>query len=523
MRRLAAIGTATVTFAVASIAPASQSAAQQPREPFPGFDAYVRGALAAWKVPGVAIAIVRNDSIVYAKGYGVREVGKPATVDERTMFAIGSSSKAFTAAAVAMLVDSGKVRLDAPATTYLPGFQLRDPYASREITVRDLLSHRSGLARGELIWYGSDNDRDEILRRVRFLEPSWSFRSQFGYQNIMYLAAGQVVAKTANTTWDDFIRQRIFQPLGMTASSTSITALRGQDNVAAPHAEVSDTVRAIPYRNVDNIAPAGSINSNAVDMAQWVRLQLGDGKYAGKQIISKRLVDEMHAAQTVIRRDGGMGSMNPSAHLMAYGLGWFLSDYEGRYVVQHGGNIDGMTALVAMLPEEHFGMAILTNMNGSNLPTALMLRLFDAQLKRPAKDWSAQMRSRIDSMRTVALAAQQRQGDPRVPNTKPSLPLSGYTGTYADSAYGTLKVTEANGTLNVDYGSNWRGPLEHYHFDTFRMKLATPVLPPVPVNFRLNAAGKVDEVQLDLAGLVTFKKLPDKPARPSAASLGAQQ
>jgi len=515
MRRLVAIA----SLAVALVASSSPVAAQQ-REPFPGFDAYVKSVLAAWKVPGVSIAIVRNDSIVFAKGYGVREIGKPTPVDERTMFAIGSSSKAFTAAAVAMLVDSGKVRLDEPATAYLPGFQLKDSYASREITVRDLLSHRSGLARGELIWYGSDNDRDEILRRVRFVEPSWSFRSQFGYQNIMYLAAGQVVAKTANTTWDDFIRQRIFQPLGMTASNTTVSALRGQDNVAAPHSEVSDTVRAIPYRNIDNIAPAGSINSNAVDMAQWVRLQLGDGKYAGKQIISKRLVDEMHAAQTVIRSEGGMGAMNPSAHLMAYGLGWFLSDYEGKYVVQHGGNIDGMTALVAMLPEDHYGMVILTNMNGSNMPTALMLRLFDAHLKRPAKDWSVQMRSRIDSMRTVALAAQQRQGDPRVPNTKPSLPLSGYTGTYADSAYGSLQVTESNGTLNLTYGSNWRGPLEHYHFDTFRMTLPTPVLPPVPVTFRLNGAGKVDEVQLNLAGLVTFKKVPDRPVRANAAGPG---
>jgi len=502
---------------VALAAPSAPLAAQQQHEPFPGFDAYVRTALTAWKVPGVSIAIVRNDSIVYAKGYGVREIGKPTPVDERTLFAIGSSSKAFTAAAVAMLVDSGKVRLDAPATAYLPGFQLKDSYASREITVRDLLSHRSGLARGELIWYGSDNDRDEIIRRVRFVDPSWSFRSQFGYQNIMYLAAGQVVAKTANVTWDDFVRQRLLQPLGMTASSTSITALRGIENVAAPHADVNDTVRAIPYRNIDNIAPAGSINSNAVDMAQWVRLHLGDGKYAGKQLISKRMVDEMRAPQTVIRRDGGMGGMNPSAHLMAYGLGWFLSDYEGKYLVQHGGNIDGMTALVAMLPEEKYGVVILTNMNGTNLPTALMLRLFDAHLKRPAKDWSAQMRARIDSMRTVALAAQQRQGDPRVPNTKPSLPLSGYAGTYADSAYGTLKVSESGGALSLEYGPNWRGPLEHYHFDTFRMKLSTPVLPPVPVTFRLNAAGKVDEVQLDLAGQVTFKKVPDRPARAAAA------
>jgi CubicO group peptidase (beta-lactamase class C family) len=426
----------------------------QQKEPFPGFDAYVRAALATWKVPGAAVALVRNDSVIYAKGYGVREVGKPATVDERTMFAIGSSSKAFTAAAVAMLVDSGKVNLDAPATAYLPGFQLYDNYATREITVRDLLSHRSGLARGELIWYGSENDRDEILRRVRFLPPTWSFRSQFGYQNIMY------------------------------------------------------------------IAPAGSINSNVVDMAQWVRLHLGDGKFGGKQLISKRLMDEMHSAQTVIKLDPTWNAMNPSAHLMAYGLGWFLSDYEGKYLVQHGGNIDGMTALVAMMPEEKFGMVILSNMNGSQMPTTIMLRALDMQLKRPARDWSAQMRARTDSLMARARAAQSRTAQ-RVPNTKPSLALAEYAGTYADSAYAVVKVAESNGTLTFTYGPTWRGPLEHWHYDTFHLKLDTPVLPAAPVTFRLNAAGKVDDMVVDLAGPVTFKRVPERPRPATPANTGS--
>jgi len=517
--RATAIGVAMLTL----LAPTSRAAAQQQREPYPGFDAYVRSALATWKVPGVSIAIVRNDSVIYAKGYGVREIGKPATVNERTIFAIGSSSKAFTAAAVAMLVDSGKVGLDAHATAYLPGFQLYDPYATRELTVRDLLSHRSGLARGELVWYGSEYDRDEILRRVRFLEPTWSFRSQFGYQNIMYLAAGQVVARVANTSWDDFIRQRLFQPLGMTSSSTSITALKGRDDVAAPHADVNDTVRAVPYRMIDNIAPAGSINSNAVDMAQWVRLQLNDGKYGGKQLISKKLVDEMHTPQTVIRAEGAWKMMNPGAHLMAYGLGWFLSDYEGKYLVQHGGNIDGMTALVAMLPEEKFGMVILSNMNGSTLPTALMLKTIDLQLERPARDWSAQLHARYDSLVTMARAAQKRMEGQRVMGTKPSLPLSAYAGTYADSMYGTVKVTEDNGTLNFVFGPTWRGPLEHWHFDTFHLKLDSPVLGSAPVTFRLNALGRVDDLQVDLAGPVTFKRVPDRAQRPAAAGTGSDR
>ena len=507
-----------VALAVGCVTPAGLHAQAAQREPFPGFDAYVRTALTTWKVPGASVAIIRNDSVIYAKGYGVREVGKTTPVDERTIFAIGSSSKAFTSAAVAMLVDSGKVSLDAPAAAYLPNFQLYDPYASKEITVRDLLSHRSGLARGELLWYGAEYDRDEILRRVRWLQPSWSFRSRFGYQNIMYLAAGQIVARAVNTTWDDFIEQRIFQPLGMRESSTSVNALEEMPNVARPHAIVNDTVRAVPYRLIDNIAPAGSINSNAVEMAQWVRLHLNDGKFDGKQIISKRMVDEMRTPQIVIPGGGG-GNQNPSAHLTAYGLGWFLSDYEGRLLVQHGGNIDGMTALVGMLPEEKFGIVILSNMNGSTLPSAIMLRAVDHQLERPLKDWSAQMRARADSAQARARAAQAGQ-QARVPNTKPSLPLSEYVGTYVDSLYGTAKVTEENGKLHFAFGPTWRGPLEHWHFDTFRMRLDTPVLPPAPVHFRLNPAGKVADVQVDLAGLVTFRKVPERPARPAATTPG---
>jgi hypothetical protein len=234
------------------------------------------------------------------------------------------------------------------------------------------------------------------------------------------------------------------------------------------------------------------------------------------------MTDEMHSAQTVIKVDPTWNGMNPSAHLMAYGLGWFLSDYEGKYLVQHGGNIDGMTALVAMVPEEKFGIVILSNMNGSQMPTAVMLRAIDMQLKRPARDWSAQMHARTDSLLARARAAQAK-ATARVPNTKPSLPLSEYAGTYADSAYGTVSITESNGALNFAYGSTWRGPLEHWHFDTFHLKLDTPVLPAAPVTFHLNAAGKVEDVVVDLAGSVTFKRVPDRSRPATAASSGSNQ
>lgn len=490
----------------------------QQKEPYSDVDAYIQAALKAWKVPGLALAIVRDDSVIYAKGYGVREIGKPAPVTERTVFAIGSSSKAFTAAGIAMLVDEKKVSLDAPASTYLPGLQLADPYVSRELTVRDLLSHRSGLARGDMLWYGSELDRNEILRRIRFLQPSWSFRSQFGYQNLMYLAAGQVVAGVAQATWDDFTRERIFVPLGMTSSTTSIKSLAAQADVATPHVETADTVRVIPWRNIDNIAPAGSINSHVVDMAQWVRLQVGKGSVGGRRLVSERMIDEMHTPHTIVPRDSAARSMNPDTHLQAYGLGWFLQDYRGRLVVQHGGNIDGFSALVAMLPEEKMGLVILTNMNGTALPTALMNRLFDLHLKAPSRDWSADMLKRTEAVRARGRLAQQRAEAQRVSKTKPSLPLAAYAGAYVDSLYGEIRVRADAGKLRIDRGPAFQGELEHWHFDTFQAKWSAQNVSRSLVTFRLNAAGKADELQTDMGGSPqSFKRRPDTPATASAS------
>jgi CubicO group peptidase (beta-lactamase class C family) len=272
------------------------------------FEQYVNKAMTDWGVPGVAIAIVKDDRIVFAKGFGVRELGKPAAVDEHTLFAIGSSSKAFTAASIGLLVDEGKLKWEDPATKYLPGFQLFDPYSTRELTVSDLLTHRSGLTRGDLLWYASAYDRNEVLRRVRYLKPSWSLRSRFGYQNIMFLAAGQSfppslggMISCANASllhWAE-------------VSNTSIRALANSDDVASPHAKLEDKVQVISWRNIDNIAPAGSINSNVEDMAQWLRLQLGGGTYQNQRLLSSGVMKEMHTPQTIIRIEGVNAVLHP--------------------------------------------------------------------------------------------------------------------------------------------------------------------------------------------------------------------
>src|SRR5262245_40952510 len=315
------------------LVPVQFVAAQQ--APGAEFEEYVNKAIKDWGVPGVAIAIVKDDHVVFAKGFGVRELNKPAVVDEHTLFAIGSSSKAFTAASIAMLVDEGKLKWEDPATKYLAGFQLFDPYSTRELTVSDLLTHRSGLSRGDLLWYGSEYDRNEVLRRVRYLKPTWSLRAHFGYQNIMFLAAGQIIPSVTGKNWDDFVRERIFTPLGMKSTNTSIKVLTASNDVATPHSKIEDKVQPVSWRNIDNIAPAGSINSNVVDMAQWVRLQLGGGVYENKRLLSSAVVKEMQTPQTVIRLGGNMERLYPDAHFLSYGMGWFLSDYRGRKIVEH--------------------------------------------------------------------------------------------------------------------------------------------------------------------------------------------
>ena len=475
------------------------------------FEEYVNKAIKDWGVPGVAIAIVKDDRIVFAKGFGVRELNKPTPVDQQTLFAIGSSSKAFTAASLAMLVDEGKLKWDDPATKHLPGFQLFDPYSTRELTISDLLSHRSGLQRGDLLWYASGHDRSEVLRRVRHLKPSWSLRSRYGYQNIMFLAAGEIIPTLTGKTWDEFISQRIFTPLGMKSSSTSIKSFAGGGNVATPHSKINDKVQAVSWRNIDNIAPAGSINSNVEDMAQWVRLQLGGGLYQNQRLLSAAAIKEMQTPQTIIRLEGMQANLYPEAHFLSYGLGWFLSDYRGRKLVEHGGAIDGMRAEVAMMPEEKLGLVVLTNLHGTILPHALAYKIFDFYLNAPARDWSADLLKVTKNLEEQSKAAEKKAEAERVQGTSPSLALEKYAGTFQSDMYGETKVALENEKLVLRFGPNFTGDLQHWHYDTFRIVWRDAMQGKGFVNFRLNTQGKVDVINVE--NLSEFTRVPEPPKK----------
>ncbi|PYP61334.1 MAG: hypothetical protein DMD26_17745, partial [Gemmatimonadetes bacterium] len=478
----------------------------QAADPYPGFDAYVAKAIQTWKIPGLSIAIVRNDSVIYARGFGVLSAQSRTPVNEKTLFEIGSSSKAFTATLIAMLVTDGKMRWDDRVTQYLPDFRMYDPVANEAVTIRDALSHRSGIARGELAWLGAGISRDEVLRRVRFLKPESPFRSRYSYQNMMFLAAGQAAGKAAGASWDDLIRQRIFTPLGMTASVTTSKGLVNS-NVAAPHGVDHDTAFAKPRFDAENIAPAGSILSSAVDMAQWLRFQLNDGVVSGKRLVSSAALRETHTPQILITSAGGRGDAADSVSVKrfsSYGMGWMVEDYRNQLSWQHGGNTLGMTAAVGMLPEKKVGVVVLSNMQGAQLPGLLEQYVFDRELGAPMKDWSGEAYTRSLVQRKRADSTQKAQLAGHVANAQSPVPLGAFAGTFADSLYGELTVSLNEGHLELARG-DVHAPLEYWNANTFRWMLPiTAPTAPTFIKFEITPDNTVTGMYFGLGSDVTL-------------------
>ena len=459
-----------VTLALGTLATSAPLYAQRASSPsVASLDQYIQKAVTDWGIAGLAIAIVHDDSVIYERGFGVREAGKPEKVDARTLFAIGSNTKLFTATLAGMMVDAKKMSWDAPATTYLPSFQLYDPYVTREITLRDLLSHRSGLGRrGDMLWYGSPFDRAEVLRRIRYLKPNSSFRSQYGYQNIMVMAAGEATAAAAGRSWDDLVKERIFQPLGMTASNTSVRDLAGQTDVATPHLLDNSKLTPVPYRNIDNIGPAGSINSNVEDMAKWLRFLLDGGKVGDRQLIAAATLREIESPQTIIPSPDD--TLSPSTHFHAYGLGVGMYDFLGLKVMSHTGGIDGMLSQVTWVPERHLGFVILTNTEGhNNVFAAVGRRILDMYLGAPPRDWSAIMLAQTQKQEAAQAEAMKRLEASRPKDTTPSVPVDRYAGRYSNEMYGDVNVDVSADKISLQYGQGRVGDLEPWSRDAYKI------------------------------------------------------
>ncbi len=496
-----------IRLGLALVAPA-MLLAQAP--PLQGIDDYVERSMKSWGVPGVAVAVVKDGRTVLARGYGVREVGRPAPVTERTLFAIGSATKSFTAAMAGILAAEGRLGWDDRVATHLPFFELADPYASHEVTVRDLLSHRTGVGGGDLLWASGEFDREEIVRRIRFVPQTWSFRSRFDYSNIMFIAAGQVVAAAGGASWDSLVRSRILRPLGMTATTTTVRDLPAGGDVATPHDPIDGVPRPVAWRNMDNTVAGGGINSNVAEMARWLQLQLGNGEFEGRRLLSEAFIRESRTSQTVIRREGPWAMMTPDAHFMAYGLGWIMSDYHGRQLLQHGGGIDGMSAMVGLMPEENAGIVVLTNLNGNQIPGALMHRVFDAYLGRSPVDWSERAReASVVSEKEAEEAERKEMAARRVTGTKPTLPLDRYVGRYRHPAWGDAVVRLEGGVLRVRYGTEFVGELEHLQHDVWRARWRNPARGTNYVNFTIDVRREVSRLDLYLWVTATFDRVPE--------------
>ncbi|HEX5734408.1 MAG TPA: serine hydrolase [Blastocatellia bacterium] len=459
-------------------------------------DRIMEDALKAWQVPGASLAIVQNDKVVHLKGYGVKEQGGTAPVTPDTLFAIGSTTKAFTTTAMAMLVDDGKINWDDPVRKHVEFFRLSDPLASDQVTLRDIVIHRTGLSRHDLLWYRSPWSREEVIRRVGSVKLSRPFRSTWQYQNIMYVTAGYVVGAASKSSWEEFVQKRIFDPLGMTGANFSATAAEKAADHSSAHVKESDgRMKAIPIFNLDNAGPAGSINAGARDMSRWVRFQLGNGTFEGKRLLTPASLAEMHTPQMIVPLDR---AAHPHTSVMSYGMAWFIQDYHGHHMISHTGGIDGFRARVILLPKQNLGIVILTNSSvgtsSASMHVAASNSIVDLLLGLPKTDWNARYTEQIKNIETQAASFEQRREARRQKDTRPSRELDRYAGTYEDAAYGKVNVSVEGGALAVEW-SSFKAKLEHFHYDTFMAKTEGPLGGEMVV-FNLGAGGEVEEVSL---------------------------
>ena len=469
---------------------------------FSELDKYINKSLEEWELPGLAIAIVKDDSVVYIKGFGVKEVNKPEKVDDNTLFGIASLTKAFTSCAIGLLKDEKLLTFDDKVRKHLPYFELYNSYVSSEMTIRDLLCHRSGLKTfsGDLLWYSTSYNRKDVITRARFLKPEFGFRTDFGYSNILFLTAGEIIPIVTNKSWDDFLKLRIFEPLKMTNTNTSIISNKGKTNVATPHVKKDGKVITLKYINWDNIAPAGAVNSNVNDMSKWIKFLLNEGSADGKALIAKSTLNELFESHTPMPLGPSDKYLFPDMHFHSYALGWDVFDYHGKKIVNHSGGLDGMISHICLVPEEKLGFVILTN-SINYLPDALMYKILDDYFKTPEKDWSKLYLSFFENNEKRKAISKADAEKARNKNSKPTLNLENYVGTYSSELYGDATVTLNNGTLNLKFepAPDFNSDLKHWEYDTFTIYFEQyPSLPEGTAHFLINAESKVTELQVDV-------------------------
>lgn len=486
---------------------------------FEGFKEQLEQSMKRWKVPGMAISIVKDGEIVLAEGYGYKDVesGIMATAD--TQFSIGSATKSFTSALIAMLVDEGILGWDTPVTNYIPDFRMYDDYATKELTLRDMLSHRTGLPVHDSIWPDNTLDRKGLIERLRYLEPNTSFRNVFQYNNIMVAAAAYIAEYVTGKPWEELIRERLLKPLGMNNTSLNYTEMKTFPDYALPYIEKDGTVNRIPkYWEIGLIAPAGSINSSVKDMAKWLDFHLKNGTVGQNRIISEKNMIEMHTP--VIAAPVWPWKFKELPHTL-YGMTWFIEPYRGFNMLHHGGELEGFTAMMGLLPDENIGVMIQINKHKPSLffIFSVLYQIFDRMLKLDRIDWDQRFFEEKEKCFGVDGAAESLVGEwevslfefEAIKGTRPTHNLEGYTGIYEHAGYGTIKIFMENGGVNVLYKGKIY-PIQHYHYDTFKIsgiKMDVSSFT-MPITFITDSDGEVKSFTIPLEPSlrpIIFKKI----------------
>ncbi len=457
---------------------------------------YIEKAVSDFGVPGFAVGIVEDGELVFTGTYGKLHADQKKKVNENSVFGIASCSKAFTAACIAILVDEGALKWDDRVVDHYPEFSLYDPYITREMRVRDLVSHRAGYQTfdGDLLWYATNYSREEVVERFTARDNKYSFRSHFGYSNLMFIEAGQLIEKVSGMSWDTFIQKKIFAPIGMENSNTTTNGFDNRKNTAYPHVDG----KALPFLNYDNSGPAASINASVSDLSKWVQLMLDKGAYADTNIFSEAQYYEMVSPQTLL--NAGKAETIDGTHFYAYGLGWFLYDYQGRKMVQHGGGLPGFHSKVFLIPEDQSGFIILSNQLSALVP-AMERQIRDVLLGVEGKDWAAIMLKNEERGKTRTEEKKKEKEASRITDTKASLALDQYVGTYKDEMYGEAAVWLIDGQLSFSLlpaQELFTSELKHWHYDSFQFQFKDPFLPEGWVTFVLDNKGAVDYFTIDL-------------------------
>ena len=473
-----------------------------------GFEAFISQAIGDWQVPGLAIAVVCQDEVILKRGFGFRDVEKKLPVTPQTLFAIGSSTKAFTTFAMGMLVDEGKMEWDRPLRNCLPDFELKDPLISQRITPRDLVTHRSGLPRHDKIWYNNHKaTRREIVRRLRYLDLNADLRAKFQYNNLMFLTAGYLVEQLTGQTWEEVVQEKIFNALEMKRSNFSVQRSQQSDDFALPYTEEEDRLNQIPFRQIDLIGPAGSINSNIEDMSHWLMVHLNNGTYRKKRIINQATLADIHTPYMTT----GATAKHAQISSADYALGWFADTYRGHKRLHHGGNIDGFTALVTLFPNDGIGLVVLVNKSGAELPDIITRHAADRIFDLEAIDWNKEGLARRKKGKEADKEAKATKKGDRKKGTKPAHRLEEYVGDYEHPGYGTLSVRKVQDHLEFTF-NDITTPLEHWHYEVFSgLKSEDDVFENKKLQFRTDIKGNVAAVEAPFEPAVAnivFKKKP---------------